>query len=138
MSKLTKMQLNRVEESLMAIAEIKQTEFENSLITIEIPSIKDAFAEAKDNPQKFVELAEKRYRTHDRYDEVKEAVKQMPKYLKASKKAHELSIDRNKQIANNKELLKQEQQRTMDELYLADSPDALKSINSFRKFKITG
>ncbi len=135
MSKLTKMQLNRVEESLMAIAEIKQTEFENSLITIERPSIEDAIAEAKGNPQKFIELAEKRYRNHDRYDEFKEAVKQMPKYLKASKKAHELSIDCDKQIANNKEILKQEQQRIMDDLYLADSPDALKSINSFKEFK---
>ncbi len=140
MSKLTITQINRVKSSLSTIANNKCILFEQTLPKADYMSGDAIRKLIKDKPADFIKFAlnsitDIRYE-RGCYTNSCVYINRFSPVIKQSNKAQEQIITNQKSMATYRAFLEDEQQKAMDNLILADSPDALKTIDDFKKLEV--
>lgn len=133
---MTKMELNRIQESLDKIKSRKEINFANNLHPSppEIDFVK-MLEEAKKYPHLFIDIAisEWKERSHAYVDDV---VKKMPFYCEAVKEKELAKKKREILIKKYSEILTDKVREIMDKLYLSAKPESgLKAIENFKKYE---
>ncbi|OGV36188.1 MAG: hypothetical protein A2020_12345 [Lentisphaerae bacterium GWF2_45_14] len=138
MSKLDKMQLNRVESSLAEIMVESLKKIEATAIPK--PEIEDAIKEAKRKPAIFTQKAMEAYSEGKRsYDSasIETALLNMPEYQAKIATAEKSTQAIKKRTAVIREKFLSEIRRIMDALYLGKG-DAIQMIEGFKQFCAKG
>lgn len=132
--KLSKMQLNRVENALYR----ERTAKVEAIRLLKVPSVNKrerGIKWAKRSPKAFAEACEELYRGGS-FAYIKEVYDDCPDAIKAVEYEKKIKAANKAAIAKAELKLNAECSRIMDELYLNGADDAMKAIQEFKKFKV--